>query len=431
MSSELIAVLGIVCLIVLILLRLWIAAAMSIVGFVGFALLMGLKPALGVLAQIPFSTVNYYPLTTIPLFVFMGVILFNTGIGKDLYDFAYAWVGSLRGGLAMATTVACAVFGAITGISAPALVTMGKVAIPEMRKRGYGESFATGCVACAGTLAILIPPSIPMIIYGVLTQKSIGQLFMAGIIPGIMLMSMYLVLVAIWTGIRPSVAPKGEKSTMKHKMVTLWHVWPALVLVALVLGGIYGGIFTPTEAGAIGAFGACVITAAMRRLKFKIFVDSLLEAAKMTAFILILIVGAYILMKFLAVSGLTNLLETTVGGMDVPHWVVMLFLIVIYIVLGMVLDITSAVIMTIPVVFPIVTGMGYDPIWFGVVTILLIQMGLVTPPVGLDVFILGGAINVPLFTIFKGVAPYVVVDLLCIVILMIFPSIATWLPYTM
>jgi C4-dicarboxylate transporter DctM subunit len=431
MSSELLAAIGIVILIVLILLRLWIAAAMSIVGFVGFGLVMGWKPALGVLAQIPFSTVNYYPLTTIPLFVFMGVILFNTGIGKDLYDFAYAWVGRFRGGLAMATTVACAVFGAITGISAPALVTMGKVAIPEMRKRGYGESFSAGCVACAGTLAILIPPSIPMIIYGILTQKSIGQLFMAGIMPGIMLMGLYIVLIAVWTRIRPSVAPAGDKSTMKVKMVTLWHVWPAILLVLLVLGGIYGGVFTPTEAGAIGAFGACLITLAMRRLNFKMFVASLLEAAKMTAFILILIVGAYVLMKFLAVSGLTNLLETEVGGMDVPHWVVMLVLIVIYIVLGMVLDVTSAVIMTIPVVFPIVTAMGYDPIWFGVVIILLIQMGLVTPPVGLDVFILGGAINVPLFTIFKGVAPYVVVDLVCIVILMIFPSIATWLPYTM
>jgi len=431
MSSELIATLGIVILIVLILLRLWIAAAMSIVGFVGFALLMGFKPALGVLAQIPFSTVNYYPLTTIPLFVFMGVILFNTGIGKDLYDAAYAWVGSVRGGLAMATTVACAIFGAITGISAPALVTMGKVAIPEMRKRGYGESFATGCVACAGTLAILIPPSIPMIIYGILTQKSIGQLFMAGIMPGILLMCLYIVVIFIWTRVKPQVAPAGEKTTMKRKMVTAGRIWPTVLLVLLVLGGIYGGIFTPTEAGAIGAFGACLITLLMRRLNFKMFVASLLEAAKMTAFILILIVGAYVLMKFLAVSGLTNLLETQVGGMDVPRWVVMLVLIVIYIILGMVLDITSAVIMTIPVVFPIITGLGYDPIWFGIVIILLIQMGLVTPPVGLDVFILGGAINVPLFTIFKGVAPYVVADLVCIVILMIFPSIATWLPYTM
>jgi len=431
MSPELLAVIGIIVLIILLFLRMWIGMAMIIVGFVGYALIQGLIPSLYMIVQLPFQTVNYYPLTTIPLFVFMGIVLFNTGIGKDLYDAGYAWVGSFRGGLAMATVVACAVFGAITGISAPALVTMGKVAIPEMKKYGYDDSFACGSVACSGTLAILIPPSIPLILYGILTQNSVGKLFMGGIMPGLMLAMLYILIIVIWTRINPKIGPAGPKTTVKRKLITAGNIWPTVLLVLLVLGGIYGGIFTPTEAGAVGAFGTCVITALMRRLNFRIFVDSLLEAARMTAMIALLIIGAYVLGKFLAISGLPTLLSETLTTMQVPSWVVLIFLVMLYIILGMVLDIMSAVLVTIPVIYPIVTALGFDPIWFGIILSLVTQMGLVTPPVGLDVFILGGSIKVPLFTIFKGVTPYVITDLVCIIILMFFPIIVTWLPGTM
>ncbi len=430
MSTELLAIIGIIVLIILLFLRMWIGMAMIIVGFVGFAIVRGLMPALSMIAQLPFQNVNNYPLTTIPLFVFMGVVLFNTGIGKDLYDAGYAWVGSLRGGLAMATVVACAIFGAITGISAPALVTMGKVAIPEMKKHGYSDSFACGSVACSGTLAILIPPSIPLILYGILTQNSVGKLFMAGIIPGILLSVLFIAVIVVWTRINPAIGPAGPKTTWKRKIVSTGNIWPTILLVLLVLGGIYGGIFSPTEAGAIGAFGTCVITALMRRLNFKIFTDSLLEATRMTAFIALLITGAYVMSKFFAVSGLPALLSETLTGMHAPG-LVLFFLIVLYLILGMVLDIMSAVLVTIPVVYPIIIALGFDPIWFGIMLTILTQMGLVTPPVGLDVFVLGGSIKVPLYTIFKGVTPFVIMDLVCIIILIFFPQVATWLPSTM
>jgi C4-dicarboxylate transporter DctM subunit len=431
MSPEIIGAIGLAIMIVLILFGMWIAAAMAIVGFVGYALLRGFIPAIGVLTQIPFSTVNYYPLTTIPLFIFMGVILFNTGIGRDLYDTAYKWVGQLRGGLAMATVLACAMFGAITGISAPALVTMGKVAIPEMKKYGYSDTFAAGSVACAGTLAILIPPSIPMIIYGILTQKSIGQLFMAGLVPGILLSLLFIITIYIVTGVNKKAGPAGPRTSMRVKLGSVKNTWPTVLLFLVILGGIYGGIFTPTEAGAIGAFGALVITAVMRRLTYKIVLDSLLESVRMTAMILLLIVGAYILGKFLAVSTLPAWLGATIGHMAIPHWAVFAMFIVLYVILGMLLDVMSAVIITIPIVYPIVLAMGFDPIWFGVIIVMLVQMGLVTPPVGLDVFILSGAIDVPLFTIFRGIIPYMVAILICIILLMAFPQIALWLPNSM
>lgn len=431
MSPEILGALGVLVLVILILAGVWIAAAMAIVGFVGYMILRGFDSAISILSQVPFTTVNYYPMTTIPLFIFMGVVLYKTDIGKDLYDTAYKWVGHFRGGLAMATVLACAMFGAITGISAPALITMGKIAIPEMKKYGYSDTFASGSVACASTLAILIPPSIPMIIYGILTQKSVGKLFMAGLIPGILLSLLFVITISIVTWINPKSGPAGPSTPMRERWKSVINVWPTVLLFLIILGGIYGGIFTPTEAGAIGAFGALVITAAMRRLTLKIILESLLEATKMTAFILLLIIGAYLLGKFLAISMLPTWLGATIGAMQIPKWAIFGMFIVLYVILGMLLDVMSAVIITIPIVYPIVMAMGFDPFWFGVIIVMLVQMGLVTPPVGLDVFILSGAIGVPLFTIFRGIVPYVIAVLVCIIILMVFPQIALWLPGTM
>ena len=431
MSPETTGLVGLILLVVLLFARMWIGAAMAMVGFLGYAYIMGLKPAFAVVSQIPFSTIAWYPMSTVPLFIFMGVILFNSGVGASLYDTAYKLIGQLRGGLAMSTVLACALFAAITGVSAPAIVTMGKVAVPEMRKRNYDDKLATGSIACAGTLAFLIPPSMAFIVYGILTETSIGLLFIAGLIPGIMLSVLFVITITLITTFRPGAGPAGPKFSFKDKIISLKGTWHTLLLFLIVLGGIYGGFFTPTEAGAIGAFGAIVITALSGRLTVKSLLDSLLEAGQTTAFVFLLIIGAYILMKFLAVSKLPFMLSETIAGLSLPRMAIFAGIMLLYIILGMFLDIFSAVIITIPVIFPLIRALGFDPIWFGCVLVIVIQMGLVTPPVGLDVFILSGAIDVPLFTIFRGVLPFLVAMIIGIILLAIFPQIALFLPSTM
>ena len=431
MNSELIGLIGILVLIILLLARMWIAAAMALVGFVGYAYLMGLNASYSMIAQIPFTTMYWYPMTTVPLYTFMGIVLFQSEVGKDLYETAYTWVGQLKGGLAMATVFACALFAAITGVSSPAIVTMAKVALPARRKYGYDEQLALGSICCAGGLAFIIPPSMSLIIYGVLTETSIAKLYMAGFLPGLLLVFLFISLIRFITWRNPKAGPAGANTSFKEKIISLKLTWPTVLLFVLVLGGIYLGIFTPTEGGAVGAFGAVVITASMRRLNFKKLVSCLLEATQTTAFIMLMIIGAYLLMKFLAVSKLPQLMSSTVAALPVPPVVILAGVIVIYIILGMFLDIFSAVILTLPVFFPLVKAMGWDPIWFGVIITILIEMGLVTPPVGMDVFVLSGVSKIPVGTIFKGVMPFVLVEILAIIIIIIFPQIALFLPSTM
>ncbi len=431
MSPEILGVIGLVLLIVLILFRMWIGAAMALVGFVGYALVVGLEPAFAVVAQIPYSTVADYTISTAPLFIYMGVILTYTNIGKDLYEAMYAWIGHLKGGLAMATVVACALFGAITGTSSAAIATLGKIAIPEMRKYKYSDTLSTGSLACAGTLAFLIPPSVGMIIYAILTEQSIGKLFIAGIFPGIMLIILFLLTIVLIVTINPKAGPANPKPTWGFRLKSLKGIWPVLVLFVLVLGGIYLGWFTPTEAGAIGAFGSIVIGLGMRRLDGRKLRDATLEGTQISAFVFLIIVGAYILMKFLAVSKLPFFLADLVVEFELSKYVVIIAVIVLYLILGMFLDVISAVILTMPVIFPILTTLGFDPIWIGVFVIVLIQIGLVTPPVGLDLFMLSGVTNVPLGTIFRGILPFIAAMLVGLTLIIIFPEIALWLPQTM
>jgi tripartite ATP-independent transporter DctM subunit len=431
MSPEIIGLLGLVVLVILLFARMWIGAAMALVGFIGYICIMGINPAYSLVSIIPFSTMTMYMMTTVPLYVFMGVVLFQSGVGADLYETAYKWVGQFWGGLASATVIACALFAAITGISAPAIVTMGKVALPAMRKYNYSDNLALGSIVCAGTLAFLIPPSVVLIIYGVLTETSISRLYMAGFIPGILLAGLFVVVILLITLRNPKAGPVGPKTSFKDKVISLKLTWPMVFLFLLVLGGIYMGVFTPTEGGAVGAFGALVITFSMRRLNFKKFVDSLLEATQTTAMVMLLIIGAYILMKFLAVSQLTTFMGETVAGLNVPTGVIFIGIVLLYIILGMFLDIISAVILTIPVIFPLIEGLGLDPIWFGVIVVILVEMGLVTPPVGMDAFVLAGAIDIPVGKIFRSVLPFLVAMLVCIALLYFFPDIALWLPSTM
>lgn len=431
MNTEIIGVIGLAVLFILLFSGMWIGAAMAMVGFVGYVIIVGLKPAFGMLAQIPFTTMAWYPLTCVPLFILMGILIFYSEIGKDLYDTAYNLLGQFRGGLAMATVVACALFAAITGVSSPALATLGKVAVPQMRKYNYDDKLATGSLVCAGTMAFLIPPSVAFIIYGILTETSIVRLFMAGFLPGVMLSCLFIITIIIITLRRPQAGPAGRKTSWKEKLFSLKLTWPTVALFLLVLGGIYMGIFTPTEAGAIGAFGALVISLVMRRLTLKKLVSAFLEAGQTTAFIMLLIIGAYILMKFLAVSQLTVALGNFITGLSVHPMGIFAAIVILYIILGMFLDIVSAVILTIPVLYPVIIALGFDPVWYGVMVVILIEMGLVTPPVGMDAFVLSGVTGIPLGTIFRGAIPFLIAMIVCIILLATFPQIVLFIPSTM
>lgn len=431
MSPEMIGLIGLLVMIALLFMGMWIGAAMALVGFLGYVAIIGVEASFGVVAQIPFTTMASYILTTVPLFILMGSFIANTRVGKDLFDTAYTWIGQLRGGLAMATIFACALTGAILGVSGPAAITMGKVALPAMRKYKYDDSLATASICAAGTLAFLIPPSVAFIIFGLLTEQSIGLLFIAGVLPGILLAGLYAVTISVMTARRPKLGPAGPKTSFMEKIVSLKGVWHALLLFLIVFGGIYGGVFTPTEAGGIGAFGALVITVLTGQLTLKSFRDSLIDATKVTGMVMLLIIGAYILMKFMAVSRLPFALSEFVTNLGLPTPAVFACIILLYLIFGMFLDIFSAVIVTIPVIFPLVVSLGFNPIWFGVIVVIVCEIGLITPPVGMDVFQVSGATGVPTFTIFRGVWPFVVASLVCIVILTIFPQIALFLPGTM
>lgn len=431
MAPEIVALAGLGVLVGLLLFGVWIGSAMILVGFLGYAVLMGFGPAIKVIAQIPFSTVSYYPLTVVPCFIFMGLILFHSGIGEDLYFAAYKTIGDLRGGLAMATVAACALFAAITGVPAPSAVTMAKVALPEMRKYGYNDSLATGCIASASTLAILIPPSISFVIYGIITENSIGKLFIAGVVPGALLSIIFMLIIWIISLVRPEYAPRGPKTKLNEKIRAMRLVWPTLILFLGVLGGIYAGIFTPTEGGAVGACSVLLIAGCMRRLDYKKVWIALVETAETTAMIFFLIVGAYVMMKFFAVSKLAFFISKAVVQLNLSKWMVFVGIVVLYLICGMFLEITSAIILTIPIVYPLILEMGFDPLWFGVIVVLLIQIGLITPPVGLDVFIVSGASGVPLPVIFKGIIPFFIGLIICITILALWPDLAIILPRSM
>jgi tripartite ATP-independent transporter DctM subunit len=432
MSAELIGLMGVIILIVLLLgFRMWIGLAMSLVGFLGILYIQGFKQAFGVISTVPYETVAYYPMSALPLFVLMGVIVGNTSIGEDLYYSVYKWIGSLRGGLASATVLACAVFASITGSSATGTVLMGKVALPQMRRYKYDDAMASGCIASAGTMGILIPPSMGFILYGLLTEQSIGKLFMAGFLPGILLTILMIFAITIITAFRPAAGPAGPKSAFKEKVSSLKKIWHVVLLFLLVLGGIYGGIFTPTEAGAIGAFGALVIVVATRQLTRKIFMEILKESVMTSAMIFLIIVGAFIFMKFLGLSKLPFALVQIIEQLHVSKHLIFTGIIFLYILLGMFLEIYSAVTFTIPIIYPIILALGFDPIWFGVIIVLVIEMGLITPPVGMNVFILGGMTGIPLDTIFRGIVPFFIAMVVCVLFLIIFPEIALFLPRTM
>ncbi|MFP3912076.1 MAG: TRAP transporter large permease [Desulfobacteraceae bacterium] len=432
MSPELIGILGIVVMFVLLALGMYIGMAMALVGFLGLCVIVGWDSGLSILGITPLAEGSSYTLSVIPLFVLMGQFAFISGISTDIYKTVYAWMGRFRGGLAMATICACAGFAAVCGSSLATGATMGMVAIPEMDKYKYNQRLSTGCVAAGGTLGILIPPSIGFVIYGILTHESIGRLFMAGIIPGILLAALFILTIYIQCRINPEMGPRGESTPWRVKIKSLSGTWGILSLIFLVMGGLYFGVVTPTEAAGVGAFGSFVIALFKRKLNLEGLMQCLLETGKTTAMIFLIIIGANMFSSFLGLAKIPMGLAEFIAGLDLPKTVILIAILLIYILMGCVMDCYAIMILTVPIIFPVIEALQFDPIWFGVLMVIVLEVGLITPPVGLNVFVLKAAArNVPLTVIFRGILPFLAAAFLVLVILMIFPEIATFLPSRM
>ena len=424
-----VGIIGIGFLVFLFLLRMPVAFAMAFVGFLGFSYLGSFKAGLKLLARDIFEQFSNFPLSAIPMFILMGSFAFASGIGRRLYDAAYTILGNLRGGLTMATVVACGFFASICGSTSATAATIGKIALPEMKRYNYDTALATGCVASAGTLGILIPPSTIFLVYGIITEQSIGKLFVAGIIPGIILTILFVITVAFLCWRNPMCAPAGASTDFKEKRKALSGIFEALILFALVIGGLFFGWFTPTQAGGIGAAGALVIGLVRRQLSWRVFIDSTMDGLRTSCMVLCVIACATIFGHFMAVSTIPFILADWIGGLSVHPMAVMGIIIFIYLIGGCFMDAMALVVLTVPVIYPVVVKLGFDPIWFGVVIVLVSEMGVITPPVGVNVYVIKGiAPEVPLETIFKGIFPFLVAILINIGILLLFPKIALILP---
>ncbi|MFH1491017.1 MAG: TRAP transporter large permease [Pseudomonadota bacterium] len=432
MSPVIVGILGIFLLFFLLAMRMQIGFSMAIVGFLGFAVLNALKPSFVILGMEPFKIGAAYSLTVIPLFILMGQFANHSRMGFEVYQTVYRWIGFLPGGLSMATITACGGFAAISGSSLAAAATMGMVALPEMKRFKYDDALATGCIAAGGTLGILIPPSTVMIIYGILTEQPIATLFIAGITPGILLTLLFILTVYIMTKINPALGPPGPNFPLKEKIYSLKDTWSILTLFVLVIGGLYTGWFTPSEAAGVGAFGAFVITIIKKKLTWENLTDSLSQTVRTTAMVFLILIGAHIFGYFLTISQIPDQLSILAAEAGLNRHVVLALLILAYIILGCFMEGLAIMVLTLPIVYPLVLDLGFDPIWFGVIITLVMEMSLITPPVGMNVFIISGiARDVPMYTIFRGVLPFWVAMLVCIILLILFPQLALFLPQTM
>ena len=432
MSTEMIGLLGTAILLVLIFSKIWIGVAFVIVGFFGYAYLDGWTNAFSMVGSEPFLQGSSYTLTAIPLFILMGIVIFNTGIGEDLYNAARAWLGRLRGGLAIASVAASGAFAAMCGSSLATSVTLGKMAYPEMVRNNYDKSLAAGCIAAGGTVGILIPPSIGFIMFGLITETSIGRLFIAGIIPGITEVLFYIITITIMCNLNPRLGPVLEQRfSLKEKFASLKYCWPMVAIFFIVIGGIYAGMFTATEAGAIGAFGAIVISLVQRRLTTKNFFASLTETAQSAAMIIFLLSGSFVYLRFLTISRLPIVLSNYVAGLSIPPFMIILVICLFYIFTGCLMDVTANMILTLPIIFPIVTAVGFNPYWFGVVMVRMMEIGSITPPMGINVFVLAKSIDAPMGTVFRGILPFVLTDFVHVAVLIALPQLSLFLLQTM
>ncbi|HBF43493.1 MAG TPA: C4-dicarboxylate ABC transporter permease [Desulfobacteraceae bacterium] len=429
MSLTTIGILGIVILVILLFSNMPVGFVMGFLGLVGFSYVVNINAGLSLLARDVWDVFGSYGLTVIPLFVFMGQIAFHSGISRRLYDSAYVLVGHRRGGLAMATVAACAGFSAISGSTNATAATMATVTLPEMKRYNYDMGLATGTVAAGGSLGILIPPSVIFIVYGILTEQSIGKLFAAGIFPGILLAILFMLTIYLRVWKNPSLAPPGPKTSLKEKFVSFAGVFETLLLFAMVMGGIFFGIFTPTEAAAAGAFFTLLIAIVRRQLSWQGFVQSLADTTRISCMVMVIVTGATIFGHFMAITRVPFELAGWVSSLPLPRSAIMMVVVFIYLFGGCFMDALAMIMLTIPIFFPVAQALGFDPIWFGVVIVLITEMGVITPPVGVNVYVVFGvAKDVPLETIFKGVFPMLLALLICNIILLLFPQIALFLP---
>ncbi len=432
MSITTIGIIGICALLILFFLKMPVGFAMALVGFFGILMIRGVDSGLSNIALIPLRWSSTYVLGAIPLFILMGFFAANTGLTQDAFYAANKWIGHIRGGLAISTIGACAVFGAVCGDIIAAAVTMCSVALPEMRKYNYHDSLSLGCIAAGGNLSFLIPPSLGFITYAILTELSIGTLFIAGILPGLLMAVLFSITILIQCRLNPHLAAKGPKASWKERFASIRYVWGFGALILLVLGGIYGGVVTPTEAGALGVFGTVILGLANRRLSWHVVTDSFKSAAQLTGMILILIMGAMVFSSFMTTTEIPLDLANYIAGLALPPQVILAIILVTFVLIGFVLDIMAVIMLVVPILHPILVGLGFDPIWLGVLVIITVIMGHISPPFGVVVFSIGGVVrDVPIFTIFRGALPFLGAMFVGLVLIVIFPDIALILPHLM
>ena len=409
-----------------------IGFAMGLSAFLGTLLLIDADAALALLGQTVYETALTYGLSVIPMFVLMGYIAGEAGLNESLYRACNAWLGHRRGGLALATIGGCGAFAAICGSSLATAATMAQIALPEMRRYKYADELATGAVAAGGTIGILIPPSVIMVIYGLLTETSISALFLAGIVPGILTVAGFMAAISIMTRINPKLGPPAARTPMRERLKALRSVWGTAALFLVVIGGLYIGVFSPTEAASVGAVGAFVLGLINRKSPRQLLATTLIDTVKTTAMIFTVLTGDILFNNFLILASVPNLVSDWIGALPLGKTAVLLVIIGMYFVLGCLLDSLAMILLTIPIVFPIVKALNYDPIWFGIIIVMVVELGLITPPIGMNVFVIKGITkDVPLETIFRGVTPFIIAQIILILILIAVPSIALWLPSTM
>ena len=409
-----------------------IAVALAGAGMFGIWLITGdIAKVINIAGLVPFSSVADYALTTIPMFILMAYFSASSGLARDLYNAAAAWLSHIRGGLAIATVFACGIFGAMSGASTAAASVMSRIAMPEMRRHGYSEELGAGAIGVGSTLDILIPPSIAMVIYGVATQTSIGKLLVAGVIPGVLVGVLLAVMIYAWVRISPRHAPEAFDTPREERMASLRRVWPSLLLIFLVLLMLYTGVATPTEIGALGALLAAVIGAVFGRLTFAEGLEALKQTIRTSAMIFLILIGATIFGYYMTLSRIPQEVVALVGGMDLNRWVVIIGIVVAYFIISMFMDEIPLLLLTLQLTFPLITSLGFDPIWFGVLSMMMVAMGLVFPPVGLLAFVVSATAGVDLMKVYKGCSILMLALVATTVLLMVFPEIALWLPRTM
>jgi tripartite ATP-independent transporter DctM subunit len=429
MSTDAVAIIGFVSLFTLMLLRVPIGMALGLVGVTGFGYLTSMGPALKIVGHTTMRTVTDFNYAVVPLFLLMGSFATTSGMSRELFRAANAFIGHLRGGLGIATILACGGFAAICGSSVATAATFSRVAYPEMRRFNYPESFSAGVIAAGGTLGIMIPPSTVLAIYGIITEQDIGKLFIAGVIPGILAVIMYASTVSIIGWTRPGFLPAGPRSSWNERVESLKGVWATLLLFAFVIGGLYGGMFTATEAAGAGAGGAFIIGLVRGRLSGKQILQCLLETTRTTAAVFTILIGALLFGYFLTITQTPQKVTAFLTGLGIGNYGVLTLILIMYLLLGCLMDALAIVILTVPIIFPLVKEMGFDPIWFGIIIVMTVELGLIHPPVGMNIFVIKSVLeDIKISTIFYGVIPFIITDIIRLIILVIFPALATWLP---